>query len=718
MFYEYYYYKNKIYNSINETNKIMKHYDEIDTIVGRLSSDINYIDNIFNENIIKDLCNKNNINTEIGLTIYNELQNKMKDINTGKEKIIKLLRMIIFLQFNNDKILFYEIYKKFIFAYLSDSIAKELINEDKKKQVIKKNKNKKNKKNKNKKKIVDVEKNKEEDKIGNNEDKKNENVKNEGNKNEIKLNIINEEKKNKKNKEFFLYTNNIKKNKKESKDKLDKVSNKLSSSENKSPIIQENNNININTNNENIINHNENMINNVNIIIKNDDNKNNNENYKNNQDERNKSKNGNNNSKKNNNSQNNYNKIENSKNNNNQNYYNNKQYNQKNDNIENNKNNIIPAIKNIIYDNLLKDYYDEGINNYISITNSNVEILNPIKNKCVEYIKNIIKENLEKKYILQFGEYGSYKTGLSIEGSDIDICIIYKGLIKDSDFFTDLEDILEKFRNKSNKYPYNIKIINAKIKRIVVTLNISEEIKNTPLNNDYNYLDYDDMNTIKIDLTLNESEEYLEKNIKSVNFIKNKLIEYPQIRNSILFFKRYLKVKNMNEFFLKGIGSYELFLMVLSVVKNYQINNPYKQITSGDILFMTFEKFSFFDFRFYGINIYYNYDYKLEINNFKIDLPYIIDPLTGYNVAEYGPCRGIDIRIAFSKGYKQLCLDNIEFKNDWNKGINPFNKKSLKSIVDVFNAEKIIDINDQKILMNKYYKNFIDVEYFYSPNKE
>ena len=752
MFYEYYYYTNKIYDPNNDSNKIKDFYNDINTIVGQLNNDINCFDNIFNENVIQNLCNKNNINSNHGLNIFNGLKNFLKDFNSGKEKIIKLLKMITLLIIT-DKIVFYEKYKIFIFDFLRDEIAKELINEDKKSQVIKKNKNKKNKKSKNKKGKFDCDKNnKEEEKIENNEEKNkrddnakteinkgNENAENEGNIIAIKQNINNEEKKNKKNKEFFLYTNNIKKNKKESNDKKNKISNKSSSTTNNSQNIQENNNIgNINNtnNNENIMNNNnitiknennenEKIINNESETKYNDNNKNNNDSNKNDDDKNIQNQNNKNNDKisinqENNNSQGNCNKTENteSKNfqNNNgeqthkENNYNNKTsnnyYNNNNNETQINNNNF--DIQNLIFDNKLKDYYDEGINNYISITNRNLEILNPIKNECVEYIKTIIKENLGKKYLLQFGEYGSYKTGLSIEGSDIDICIIYKNLYGDSNFFNDLEYILVNNSNKPTKYPYTTIKIDARIKRIVVTLDISEKIKKTPLNNYYNYLDYDDMNKIKIDFTLNENEEYLRKNMENVYKIKNQLIVYPQIRDSMLVLKRYLKVQNNNEFYLGGIGSYELFLMVLNVIKSYLIFHPNIKLRTCEVLIMTFEKFSFYNFAIFGIGPYNN-DFNLRLYN-RDELPYIIDPLTGNNVAQNGPGRGDDIRKTFGKGYKQLCLDNNNFKNDFNKKIDPFKQDSTKSLVNLFNAKMEIDINDKSILMYKYYSSNINID--------
>jgi hypothetical protein len=216
------------------------------------------------------------------------------------------------------------------------------------------------------------------------------------------------------------------------------------------------------------------------------------------------------------------------------------------------------------------------------------------------------------------------------------------------------------------------------------------------------------MNKIKIDFTLNENEEYLRKNMENVYKIKNQLIVYPQIRDSMLVLKRYLKVQNNNEFYLGGIGSYELFLMVLNVIKSYLIFHPNIKLRTCEVLIMTFEKFSFYNFAIFGIGPYNN-DFNLRLYN-RDELPYIIDPLTGNNVAQNGPGRGDDIRKTFGKGYKQLCLDNNNFKNDFNKKIDPFKQDSTKSLVNLFNAKMEIDINDKSILMYKYYSSNINID--------
>ena len=774
-FYEYFLYTNRIYKEKNGINQIIELYEEIKTIVGQLSNESNYFDKIFSEGIIKDICNNNNINNEFSLTIFNEIKSYMKNIENEKEKIIKLLKMLTFLNcenFNRDRILFNNSYKKYILDYLKNEITQELIMEDQKSQIYKntknqnkKNNNKKDKNKLNKKETTNNENNKkEEENIENKRKKENEkneknnrdeNIKNEYNNNKIKENEkkIIDEKKNKKNKECFLFLNNLnnkkdktKKNKKKnnenkknnnenkinSNDDLIRITSTTSLSTYKSSNYQEDQFSNsendslsiisdISHNNDNKIlksstdeieNNKNNMINNKNINIQN------------NYNSQNKYININNNIIVN--IQNNYNNNfnisnyitqniynYNIKNNCNNNIYYNIHYNSQNNyntqssnNIKNNYNNIYnPQIynniiqtnnnnvyynifqNNISFNNLYFNYYDQGIMNYYNITKNNLVILDYIKNECIEYIIDIIKENLDKKYKLKFGKYGSYATELAIEGSDIDICIIYKKLLEDDLIFCEeLYDILFKNENKSKKFSYKTtKIFTARIPRIIVEIDISKEIKKNPLNNSFKYLDDNEINTVKIDLTYNEKEEYLINNMESVEYIKNALKEYPEIKPVILILKRYLKMQKMNEVYLGGIGSYALFLMVLNVIKNYQKLNPNTQIRNSQLLIMTFEKFSFFDFSKKGIDKD-NYDYLLEEENSE-EIPFILNPLTGKNVAQFGSCRGNNIRNTFLKGYNLLYSEINTFKCYFGMGFYPFNQCPLNSIINLFKVK-------------------------------
>ena len=103
------------------------------------------------------------------------------------------------------------------------------------------------------------------------------------------------------------------------------------------------------------------------------------------------------------------------------------------------------------------------------------------------------------------------------------------------------------------------------------------------------------------------------------------------------------------------------------------------QITNSHLLIKAFHKFSDFNFAEYGIGRD-NYDYVLDFNNFD-EIPYIIDPLTGNNVAK-GKCRGINIREIFIKGYNLLYLDNYQIFI--NCRFFNFNQSLNISLIDLF----------------------------------
>ena len=346
--------------------------------------------------------------------------------------------------------------------------------------------------------------------------------------------------------------------------------------------------------------------------------------------------------------------------------------------IYNNNNNN--NCNNIFYNFFNYNYYNQEMFNYCLITDKNIEILNNIKDSFLNILENKIKKHFKNKYKLSFGHYGSHYTGLSIEGSDIDICIIFKKLKNDNlIFYQELFDFLEERKKNIIKFEYKIEpYFNASIPRITMTIDISKEIKKTPLTN-LGYLSYDDMNIIKIDFTFNESEQYLIKNNKNVDYVKSQIKIYPQIRPVILVLKRYLKNMKMNEVYFGGISSYSLFLIVLNSIKSYQKEISNIQITNSHLLIKTFHKFSYFNFAEYGIGRD-NYDYLLDFNNFE-EIPYIIDPLTGNNVAK-GKCRGINIRETFSKGYNLLYLENYQIFI--NCRFFNFNQSLNISIIDLF----------------------------------
>ena len=323
------------------------------------------------------------------------------------------------------------------------------------------------------------------------------------------------------------------------------------------------------------------------------------------------------------------------------------------------------------FNNCLHSYYEKGIDEYCSIIDANLAILKPLKEKYLKIIKDIITQNLNNKYNLKFGTYGSFPTNLSIEGSDIDECIIYTKLLNDDLVFREeLYDILKKNEKLLKEFTYETeKIFGTRIPRIIVKIKINDDVKKY-LNNFGNLLSSDDMNIIKIDLTFNEDEEYLIKNVKSVEYIQNKLRKFPQIKPIIKILKRFLKRQKMNEVHKGGISSYSLFLLVLNCIMMFIKDNPKRNLNVGYLLIIIYRKLTYFNFKNFGINED-NLDYPLTFENSE-SIPYVINPLTGINVCGFGPCKGKNINSTFKIGYDKLQEEHNLFINMFNNRNNPF----------------------------------------------
>ena len=325
----------------------------------------------------------------------------------------------------------------------------------------------------------------------------------------------------------------------------------------------------------------------------------------------------------------------------------------------NNNNNQNQNCENF-YSNL-----DANINNYCFMTKMNVKVLDIYKNKYLQKIQNMIVNHFMDQFDLEFGIYGSYCTDLSIEGSDIDVCIIYKNLTKKNTFFGDELFIFLKENEKKTDFSYKTEnILTARKPRIIVEIDISKEIAENFFKNALDYCDKSDLNTIKIDFTLDEDRQYLIDNVNSLKYVKSQLNKYPQMQNIILVMKRYLKIIKKNELYKGGISSFSLFLMVLNTIKMNQKENYIKDIKLGGLLIICFKRLSMFKFNQFGIGKD-NFDYALQFNNSN-GFPYILNPKNGANVFEFGKITGPGINIIFSYGYKLI----ISIFNNYNNNID------------------------------------------------
>ena len=362
-------------------------------------------------------------------------------------------------------------------------------------------------------------------------------------------------------------------------------------------------------------------------------------------------------------------------------------------NKDNNKNANTPFINNYNINNMNNTpdkmfsmycnyYYNKAINDYCLITNNNLRALKCLYVEKLELIEKIITDNLKDKFEITFGHYGSFFTGLSIEGSDMDICIYYKAI--DNNKFVFYDELYELLK-KQKPLLYEITPINSiEMPLFKLKIDITEEIKKImPLNNFYNYIDYEDLTTIKIDITFDKNKEYLDNCLKNVEYIKNEINNYPQIKPVLLYLKRYFKKMDMNKVFLGGINSFSLFLLILNVIKSEQKQNPNNYIGIGQLLYLVLRKFSFFNFANTGIGAD-SYDYNLKFVNDKRNL-YILSPINGKNVASIR-CKTEKISKTFLNGYNILSFQiNYFLRNAFNNGLYPCNQ--ISSIICLFNSK-------------------------------
>ena len=351
----------------------------------------------------------------------------------------------------------------------------------------------------------------------------------------------------------------------------------------------------------------------------------------------------------------------------------------------NNQNNSLQLFNSFVPSEKYFDSLDKELSNYLSITNTNMSLLKTIQEKHLEKIEKYLEEKLCNNYEIKFGHYGSFFTGLNIEGSDLDILIYYKKKKEENDLLKDILIILQEY---SPNFETINPILTASVPVIKLQIDIKNEIKELKLKQT-SYIEEDDLNKIKIDLTFTENEKEFQNSKDTVNYIKNSLQDFPQIKPMLQILKRYFKIMGMNKSYTGGLCSYSLFLLVLSFCKcNKQCLSPTK------LLYYFMENFTYFDYCNYCIDVKSDNCYilkdkeKVDINiekslseeNSSFDTNYdlyekeeifIIDPISNNNVSK-SSFKVDDIILTFRKGFNLLyyegwyydCYNNNNNGND------------------------------------------------------
>ena len=378
-------------------------------------------------------------------------------------------------------------------------------------------------------------------------------------------------------------------------------------------------------------------------------------------------------------------------------------------------------------------FFEKLHNDIIKYETKVITLLNhgmKFQDYCITEIKRIIQEtlNFSNDYTIEI--YGSYATGLMIEASDIDIKIkLKKGTKTDLDSFfkkvceqfesgkkfdeitpietasvpviklilskekfikgkTELENSYKQFKELSlfKHYLFDIKEL-TKIKIDVTFLLSKDNFNNSNAKEDINKIKNENNNSENTINNLHDHDKLIESEISSVDFVKEQITKYPEIKFILRVLKRYFYYKKMNTAFLGGLSSYNLFLLLLSYAKFLDISQNSEKGNLGYFLFHFLYFFKIFDFKQYIININSEnniYDIispeKIKEFNFGKSIV-IIDPITGVNASK-SSYKIDDIQNTFSEAYDFFQNEQIKYDKE---GKTKVNKKKNN--------------NDTKILM-------------------
>ena len=209
---------------------------------------------------------------------------------------------------------------------------------------------------------------------------------------------------------------------------------------------------------------------------------------------------------------------------------------------------------------------------------------------------------------------------------------------------------MELLNNHENEFDLILPILSASVPLIKLQINITNEIDNDSMQFSP-YFENKDISHVKIDLTFTIDESEFKKPEQIVLYTNEYINKYNNIKPLLLVLKRYFRIMKMNKSFTGGLSSFSLFLLILSFFKsgaNNSNNNMLLNISSfslGKLLYYILEKYSFFDYKNYGINVegpefYYLLENNAlddinstKFNNYNYEIN-ILDPFTKLNVAK------------------------------------------------------------------------------------
>ena len=308
----------------------------------------------------------------------------------------------------------------------------------------------------------------------------------------------------------------------------------------------------------------------------------------------------------------------------------------------------------------------EDINTYNKDLESLLNIIRKIKIEIKYHFESIVKKIYNKNSKVEI--YGSSTYQLDIESSDLDLSISTKSKLP----LNNLEIYLTK-NNYNNQYidinpiyTASIPIIKLELDFLKLNNNKINELYQSLINNDYykiciknNF--YNNFNKIKVDISINSI------NYKQIQFIKKGNNKFPQVKPLIKILKKLLILKNMNNSYKGGMGSYCLFLIIYSYLrmhKSFYENNNVDYNYGSLFIGFLFHYVMCIDFKYTIIN-------PCLINPFIISkipietIPTIIEPTTMKNAGN-NIYKIADVVNALKEIYRDIFIIIKEDKNDDN----------------------------------------------------
>uniref|UniRef100_A0A182N5V0 polynucleotide adenylyltransferase n=1 Tax=Anopheles dirus TaxID=7168 RepID=A0A182N5V0_9DIPT len=263
--------------------------------------------------------------------------------------------------------------------------------------------------------------------------------------------------------------------------------------------------------------------------------------------------------------------------------------------------------------------------------------------------------------------FGSFRTGLYLPTSDIDLVVIGQWVN------LPLRTLETELINQGIAEPNSVRVLDkASVPIVKLT---------------------DRQTQVKVDISFN-----MESGVQSAKLIKGFKRDYPVLEKLVLVLKQFLLQRDLNEVFTGGISSYSLILMCISFLQQHH-RKPNASSNLGVLLIEFFELYGRkFNYMKIGISVKSGrYIPKEELQREMIDghrpsLLCIEDPLTPGNDIGRSSYGALHVKHAFEYAYIVL----IQAVLPLDKNLNDCNRQSILG--------RIIRVTDEVIEYRKWIK--------------